>query len=134
MSANQIDKEQIFNSAAELADASQRAAYLEQACGDDAQLRAEIEDLLRHDVDAGSFLAQPAVDFAPTIATGEFDTVDDSPDEVSLAFLEPSDKAGCVGTLEHHEVIELVGGGHVNVRSWGQSRRNRPESGHLPGG
>ena len=115
MSPNQMDKEQIFNSAADLADESQRAAYLAQACGNDAQLRAEIEELLCHDVDAGSFLEQPAIDFSPTIAVGEFDTVDESSGDVSLAFLEPSDKAGCVGTMEHYEVIELVGRGGIGL-------------------
>ncbi|MDP6469051.1 MAG: protein kinase [Pirellulaceae bacterium] len=115
MSPNQIDKEQIFNSAADLADVSQRAAYLDQACGNDAQLRTEIEELLRHDDDAGSFLDQPAVNFSPTIAIGEFDSVDESSGEVSLAFLEPSDKPGCVGTMEHYEVIELVGRGGMGL-------------------
>ncbi len=60
-----------------MADVSQRAAYLDQACGNDAQLRAEIEELLRHDGDAGSFLDQPAVNSCPTIAIGEFDSVDE---------------------------------------------------------
>jgi len=115
MSANPMDKEQIFNSAADLADDSQRAAYLDQACGNDDKLRVEIEELLRHDIDAGKFLEQPTIDFSPTIAIGEFDTVNESSGEVSLAFLEPSDKAGCVGTMEHYEVIELVGRGGIGL-------------------
>jgi len=49
-------KHDIFNAAAELPSA-ERAAYLDRACAGDDALRAEIEDLLRHDADPGSFLA-----------------------------------------------------------------------------
>ncbi len=54
--------ERLFNAAAELADPAQRAAFLDAACGVDESLRVGIEDLLRHDVAAGSFLESPAVD------------------------------------------------------------------------
>ena len=46
MNAKQPDNGQIFNAAAELQDPAERAAYLDEACGDDLQLRAEIEELL----------------------------------------------------------------------------------------
>jgi WD40 repeat protein/serine/threonine protein kinase len=46
----------IFDAAVELATAAERAAYLDAACGEDAQLRAEVEGLLAHDNAAGSFL------------------------------------------------------------------------------
>jgi hypothetical protein len=39
----------IFDAAVELATAAERAAYLDAACGEDAQLRAEVEGLLAHD-------------------------------------------------------------------------------------
>ena len=39
----------------------QRVAFLEDACRDDAALRAEVESLLAADAEAGSFLGQPAV-------------------------------------------------------------------------
>jgi serine/threonine protein kinase len=45
---------------------SDRAAVLDEACGDDAALRAEVESLLEHDTRAGDdFLASPAVAFRP---------------------------------------------------------------------
>src|SRR5262249_51825910 len=53
-------REQLFHAAAELKDPVQRAAFLNAACGQDPQLRAEIEELLQHDDAAGSFLAEPA--------------------------------------------------------------------------
>ena len=62
MASSRSDKERLFNAAAELSDLAQRAAFLDAACGADETLRAGIEDLLRHDVAAGSFLESPAVD------------------------------------------------------------------------
>jgi eukaryotic-like serine/threonine-protein kinase len=55
------EKERLFNTAAELTDPALRAAFLDAACGDDAALRAELEDLLRHDEAAGSFHQKPAL-------------------------------------------------------------------------
>jgi serine/threonine protein kinase/tetratricopeptide (TPR) repeat protein len=48
--------ERLFSAAAELSDPAQRSAFLDAACAGNAALRAEIEDLLRHDAKAGSFL------------------------------------------------------------------------------
>ena len=52
-------KDEIFNTAAEMTDAGQRQEYLDEACGDDHQLREEIEDLLEQDLKVGSFLELP---------------------------------------------------------------------------
>ncbi len=43
MNTSRPDKSQIFDAAANLTDPAERAAYLDQACGQDAGLRAEIE-------------------------------------------------------------------------------------------
>jgi serine/threonine protein kinase/tetratricopeptide (TPR) repeat protein len=56
----------IFDTAVELESPAERAAYLEQACGQDAQLREEVEQLLQHDRAAGSFLESPASDLDAT--------------------------------------------------------------------
>ncbi len=37
----------------------QRRAFLDQACGDDAELRAEVESLLEHDQAASAVFLQP---------------------------------------------------------------------------
>ena len=50
MGTAQPIKDEIFNAAAEITDADERAAYIEQACGEDLALRAEIEELLKHDL------------------------------------------------------------------------------------
>ncbi len=62
MGDKRIDKEQIFNQAAEIGDPAQRAAFLDQACRGDERLRAEVEELLRHDAAAGSFLEHPPLE------------------------------------------------------------------------
>src|SRR5512137_981187 len=51
---------ELFAEALEKADAAERAAWLEQACGDDVQLRQSVEALLRAYEKAGAFLEQPA--------------------------------------------------------------------------
>lgn len=50
----------IFNAAATLS-SSKRINYLDMACGDDRELRAEVEALLANDDEADTFLSAPAV-------------------------------------------------------------------------
>jgi serine/threonine protein kinase/WD40 repeat protein len=56
MRSQSDDVARIFGEAAELQNPAERAAYLDGACGQDARLRAEVEQLLHHDDAAGSFL------------------------------------------------------------------------------
>src|SRR5512137_1466949 len=51
---------ELFAEALEKAAGAERAAWLAQACGDDAQLRQSVEALLRAYEKAGAFLEQPA--------------------------------------------------------------------------
>ncbi|MDG3005218.1 serine/threonine-protein kinase [Paludisphaera mucosa] len=52
----------IFLAAVEIPDPAARAAYLDEACGDDASLRGRVEELLSaHDAE-GSFMARPAAE------------------------------------------------------------------------
>jgi eukaryotic-like serine/threonine-protein kinase len=60
MSAEHNKVARIFDAAVELETPAERAAYLDATCGQDQQLRAAIEELLRHDDAAGSFLNRPA--------------------------------------------------------------------------
>jgi len=52
--------EGVFDAAIEL-DAAERDAYLASACGGDAELRRQVELLIRSHDDAGSFIERPAV-------------------------------------------------------------------------
>ena len=54
MSANRDREEKIFDAARELA-AHERAAYLANVCGQDADLRQRIEEMLAADAAAGEF-------------------------------------------------------------------------------
>ena len=51
---------EIFADALEKANAAERAAYLAQACGNNAQLRQQVEALLQAHEKAGGFLDEPA--------------------------------------------------------------------------
>ena len=60
METDNAQIERIFSQAADLDDAAERSAFLDTACGQDQQLRAAVERLLKHDV-ADSFLESPIV-------------------------------------------------------------------------
>src|SRR5262245_14238926 len=51
---------ELFDQAVDLP-ADQRATFLEQACGDDADLRQAVGDLLAAHEQAGTFLADPTI-------------------------------------------------------------------------
>jgi hypothetical protein len=55
--------EKLYHSALERA-AAERAAFLQNACGDDAGLRREVESLLAHDREAENFMEAPALEMA----------------------------------------------------------------------
>ena len=59
MTAPAADVKTIFGKALELPSAADRAAFLDQACGGDASLRAEVEGLLQALEAAGPFLNRP---------------------------------------------------------------------------
>ena len=66
-----MSEESIFIAALDMAPA-QRAAYLDQICAGDGDLRARVDALLRSHEGAGSFLAQPVLQ---ANETGEFNAV-----------------------------------------------------------
>src|SRR5262249_21117098 len=59
MSAHLQRVKEIFLDAVEKADAGERAAFLQEACGGDAALREQVEALLRRHEQAGDFLEAP---------------------------------------------------------------------------
>src|SRR5689334_11687215 len=66
MCSESMDREKIFHAAIALADPAGRAAFLAAACQQDAELRADIDELLKHDAEAGDFLAMSAVTVVET--------------------------------------------------------------------
>ena len=61
MSDRKPNLDSLFEAALEIESAQERAAFLDQSCGHDAELRREVERLLTSDQQAGSFLDKPPV-------------------------------------------------------------------------
>ena len=61
MGAKHPDERAIFNEAAEIQSPEERKAYLDKACGDDAELRAAVEELLRLHEANRRFLEAPVL-------------------------------------------------------------------------
>src|SRR5262245_37197131 len=61
MSVSAAELKAVFSKALEFAEPADRARYLAEACGDNAELRAEVENLLHALDKAGSFLEAPAL-------------------------------------------------------------------------
>jgi serine/threonine protein kinase/tetratricopeptide (TPR) repeat protein len=90
----QID--QVFQSALECAP-DDRAAFINEACGDDEFLRREVEALLAADGIGGSFIESPAYEMAAPLIAGEE---------------APSLLGKNVG---HYHIISLIGSGGMGV-------------------
>lgn len=101
----------IFATAVELATPEERARYLAETCGSDTTLRARIEALLRSSEKAASFLEMPP----SAVATSVEELRAAAPERTSLGFLNPSDKPGSLGRLDHYEILEVVGTGGMGI-------------------
>jgi serine/threonine protein kinase len=115
-----MNEESIFAEALEKQSVAERAAYLNEACGGNVALRAQVEELLRASDDAGSFLnhaplssAGAGATIAATRASG--DTEKSADWTGSLPFLDPIDKPDRIGQLGHYEIIEVVGYGGMGA-------------------
>jgi len=65
-----MNERAIFDAALDISDPSERAAYLNRSCGENADLRRRLDELLAAQEKLGSFLAQPlaatpTLDYAP---------------------------------------------------------------------
>jgi WD40 repeat protein len=69
MNAARSDPKSIFGRALAIDDQAARAAYVQEACGEDIALRAEVETLLAALEKAGDFLKQPATALCDDKAT-----------------------------------------------------------------
>jgi WD40 repeat protein/serine/threonine protein kinase len=91
-----IDIKSIFSEALQKKDAQVQAAYLDKACGNDIQLRAKVEALLRAHQEAGDFLKAPAFGADVTL-------------ENTLKIEGPGTRIG------HYELLELIGEGGMGL-------------------
>jgi len=85
--------EDLFQSARTRTTSAERSAFLDGACANDAELRAEVEDLLAADESAGSFIKTSAVKVAAGIIA--------------------SDRAAEMQgrTISHYKIISAIGAG-----------------------
>ena len=108
----------VFDRASEFESPADREAFLAAACGGDADLRREVEALLRAHDRAGPFLARPAADALTTVAAGPADGTGPTPPaapDPPLTFLLPTQTPGSLGRLGHYEVLEVVGRGGFGI-------------------
>ncbi|HSK71383.1 MAG TPA: protein kinase, partial [Pyrinomonadaceae bacterium] len=83
---------EIYKAALEL-EPAERKAFLDEKCGEDESLRAEVESQLSADIEAGSFTAQPAVNDVVSLLTNE-------------------DEASLIGKrLGNYKIVSQIGAG-----------------------
>ncbi|HCO22890.1 MAG TPA: hypothetical protein DIT97_07485 [Gimesia maris] len=120
-----MNEQDIFLAAIEITDLTDRAAYVDEACGADASLRAQVVELLKsHDL-TSQFLETPAVaaDSAviETMLTNPADSNEELSDERTSGeeefrrYLQPATRPGWLGRLAHYEIEEILGRGAFGI-------------------
>jgi serine/threonine protein kinase len=126
MTTQSSNVEALFSAALNIAAPLERAAFLDQSCGNNAELRTRVEALLQADADAGSFLEKPILESGQTNSAMADETDGDRYGKwtTELSFLKRTEKPGCLGVLKgaanEYEFIELVGQGGMGAvfRAW----------------
>ncbi|MDA0921596.1 MAG: serine/threonine-protein kinase [Planctomycetota bacterium] len=110
MSDQKPNLDSLFEAAVEIESLTERAAFLDRSCGDDAELREQIDQLLASNEQAESFLEQPAVDLDATFLT--------SPAAGDRA---ASLEAGLAATFGENAAVVIGNAGHSVLQSLGQT-------------
>ncbi len=112
--------ETIFATALDKADPAERAAFLAEVCGGDAERRQRLEGLLAAHAGAADFLERPAAaphdpadSDTPTL-THE-GAAPANGDEVPLGFLVPGTRPDSLGRIGHYEVLQVLGQGGFGI-------------------
>src|SRR5262249_55757726 len=90
-------------------DPAERAAFLDEACAGDAELKRSVESLLRPHAEAHGFLDVPAPEQLAAVASRQQDAA------AILSLLAPSSEPGSLGLLDHYEILEVIGRGGMGI-------------------
>ncbi len=101
-----MTEESLFAEALARRDAAERAAFLEQACGGDVELRRRVEALLRAHEQAGSFLDKPDAGATSDVSPGQWLDASD----LSAAPLE-----GVGSRIGPYKLLQQIGEGGMGV-------------------
>jgi serine/threonine protein kinase/tetratricopeptide (TPR) repeat protein len=105
-----MSEDSVFAVALSMPTAAERAAYLDEACKDNAALRHEVEALLHAHEQAGDFLAEPIVKAVPTS-----DLPSAGPEDKSQS-IDPPFQAETPGTLiGPYKLLQLLGEGGMGA-------------------
>jgi serine/threonine protein kinase len=96
-----VNESQVFANALKFATPAERAAYLDEACAGDPQLRADVEALLQAHASDPGFLEQPASSLGGTA---------DTPFDQRAAGLTPAEGPGGV-LVGRYQLLEAIGEG-----------------------
>jgi WD40 repeat protein len=116
-----MQERSIFIAALDRQAGAERAAFLDEACGNDTLLRQRVEALLLSHEAGGDFLQKPApqrvaevlaAEGRPTETRGE---PPDGDDGEALDFLAPAEQPGQLGRLGHYAVHEVIGRGGMGI-------------------
>jgi formylglycine-generating enzyme required for sulfatase activity/serine/threonine protein kinase len=114
-----MNEESSFAAALEKKSPAEREAFLQDACRGNAELRAQVEELLSASNAAGSFFEHPPAGLDVTVDAADHETHKPAGWDGSLAFLKPTDKPGRIGKLVgnagEYEIIEVVGSGGMGI-------------------
>jgi serine/threonine protein kinase/formylglycine-generating enzyme required for sulfatase activity len=102
----------VFQAALEVADSTAQAQFLDRECGDDADLRQQVESLLKANRNlAPLWRGGPPLD---PDSTHRMSAGDES-EETDLSFLSPPTKPDTLGRLGHYEIQSVLGRGGFGI-------------------
>src|SRR5262245_56624546 len=113
MAAWNPEANELFLNALDIRTPKQRGAYLDQACGGNAELRAQVEALLSASANAGSFLEQPAADtYATRLPASESETPDEAQKPQPIGLISAESPGPRIGP---YKLLQPIGEGGMGT-------------------